>query len=308
MFYRRAYRLQGTPAAAHPLLKQSLEYAEEALKRDKNNPRALELRGTANYLTYLIEVTPDEAARQQLEASAKTDLDAAIKLDASLATAHATLSHFYFRTGDMVNTMTEAKTAYDEDAYLESADLVLWRLFNASWELGDFTNSAQWCNEGNRRFPMSFRFAACALRLLTLESADAPGDSAWALLTKQDSVTPPARRAQEHLRGEMVVAGALARRATREPAKAQMFRDSARSVLERASRQVTPQIDPFLELVNVEAYVRTILGEKDKAISLLERSKARDPSQFDPTTGLHKRWYWADLQSHPRFNALFGLK
>jgi hypothetical protein len=72
----------------------------------------------------------------------------------------------------MVNTMSEAKTAYDEDAYLESADLVVWRLFNATWELGDFTNSVQWCNEGNRRFPTNFRFAACALRLLTLESAD----------------------------------------------------------------------------------------------------------------------------------------
>jgi TolB-like protein len=304
--YRRAYRSQTSPLDAYAFAMKSLEQSERALRLDRNNARALEVRGTANYFIVLLGVTPDPATQEQLLVTAHKDLETAVQLNPSLATAHATLSHLYYRQGDMAKTVISAQSALIEDAYLEAADLVLWRLFNGSWELGDFTSATRWCDQGMRRFPQNFRFASCGIRLMTTTAVEPDIERAWNLLAQQDALLPPGRRAFEHLRGEMTVAGVIARRAAREPARAQLLRDSAHAVLNRVSQQVTPQVDFTGELATVEAYIRTISGEKEAAIALLERIRARDPAAFDRTRG-EVRWYWRDLQGHPKFAELFGL-
>jgi TolB-like protein len=305
LLYRRAYRNQNNRQLADELATKSLPFAEKALQLDKNSARALEARGTANYFKVLLEVNADPATEEKLLNSAREDLIKAKDLDGSLATAHATLSHLYYREGNMSNAVIEAQAAYEADAYLEAADLVVWRLFNGAWELGDFAPAKRWCDVGKARFPTNYRFAACELRLMTSSTAQPSVDSAWALLARHDSLVPPPRRAFEHLRNEMVVAGAIARRATQDARDAQMLRDSAGRVLDRVGSQITPQIDGNNELTVVEAYVRAILGQKDAAITLLQRVKARNPAQFDAKLGLDKRWYWVELQADPKFKALF---
>jgi TolB-like protein len=307
--YRRSRIAQSSPPDAIAFVQSGLKYAEEALSRDKTSARAFELRGTMNYFLWLLRATPDPEQHAKLFTDAKADLESAIKFDPRLASAHATLSHLYYQS-DIANAMVAAKTALQEDAYLESADVVLWRLFNGSIELSNFTPAQQACNDGTRRFPNDYRFVNCQLRMLTVPSTGAHADSigsAWALLAKQDSLTPAPRLAFEHTRGEMIVAGVIARAAQANGATNKALQDSARSVLSRARAKVTPQMDPVGELMTVEAYIRVLNQEQDAAIALLERIKARDPEQFTRNKG-EVGWWWRGLSSHPKFNELFGLQ
>jgi hypothetical protein len=80
--------------------------------------------------------------------------------------------------------------------------------------------------------------------------------------------------------------------------------DSARAVLDRARAMITHEIDPDQELLTVEAYQRTLLGEYDLAVDLLKRYAAANPGHFDGTSAA--AWWWRDLQNHPGFQELLG--
>jgi serine/threonine-protein kinase len=301
--YRRARLAQSSPPDAVRLVQSGLAHVEEALRRARNNARALELRGTMNYYVWLLQVTADPLERARLRESAKTDLEAAVTFDPRLAGAHATLSHLNY-TDDIANAVVAAQRAYEEDAYLEVANVVLWRLFNGSLELAQFASAQRWCSEGARRFPADYRFVQCQLRLLSTPALEPDINQAWLLLARQDSLTPAPRLAFEHTRGEMIVGGVIGRSARSHTAGTALG-DSARAVLTRARQTITPQMDPAGELLTVEAYMRVLADDDDEAIALLERVKARAPEQFTNRTEVG--WWWRDLQDHPKFRKLFGL-
>lgn len=297
--YRQSRLAQGDPQAAVPLIEKGVAHAERALKLSPHDARALEMRGTLNYFKWLLQVELDAKAQQKLFDDARADVTAATKYQPSLATAHATLSHMNYQD-NVPQAILEAEKAYEQDAYLEVAPLILWRLFNGNYEQRVFTLARKWCTEGRRRFPGDYRFVNCQLRMLNVPGLK--GDSisvpaAWALLAAQDSVTPAPRKPFEHARGEMIVAGAIALKGNR---------DSARAVLNRASTSVTREVDPAGELVVVEAYVRTLTGENDRAVDLLTRAAAADPAGFEKNKQ-DIPWYWDALREHPRFKTLFGL-
>jgi len=294
--YRMAYLSQDSPAVAVKLIAGAIDYANQALALDRTNARALEVRGTANYFHWLLRVTPDAEEQAALKDSAQADLEAAVRFDGTLASAYATLAHLYGQD-NVAEEVVAATRAYDEDAYLENANLVLWRLFNGSMNLGNFNNARQWCNEGNRRFPDDYRFVSCQLRLLTASGTDPDVDRAWALLARQDSVVPPSRQPFERVRGELLVGGVLARAHQQ---------DSARAVINRAAQQLTPEFDPTQELVLTEAYVRLLNGNQDRSVDLLTRYAAAHPDAFTSNEG-EIQWYWRDLQNNPRARKLFGL-
>src|SRR5256885_11327483 len=81
---------------------------------------------------------------------------------------------------------------------------------------------------------------------------------AWRLRAGSDSPVPPPRRAVLHLREQMVVAATIARAG---------LTDSAHHVIERS--RGTPELDPEHDLVAMEAFVRTLLGDQDEAIRFL---------------------------------------
>jgi len=297
--YRRARLSQGSPPDAVALIDDAVAFADTALRRDRGDARALDLRGTANYYRWLLNVAPDEQAQAALMQSAQADLEAAIKQDERLASAYATLSHLYFQD-DIAQAVIAAQRAFEEDAYLEVADVVIWRLFNGNVELENFDKARNWCAEGARRFPQDYRFIACQLRIMStpgVKVADLKPDSAWKLLAKQDSATPPRRLAFEHARSQLVVGGVLARAG---------LADSARAVLDDARSQITPELDPTRELVIVEAYMRILSGEKERAIDLLARNAAANPAQFAKNGTVS--WWWRSLESDPRFRRLAGLE
>ncbi len=299
--YRQARLAQSNPSLAASLIGSGIAHAERALKLSAREARALELRGTLKYYKWLLQVETDSRVQQQLYDDAKQDLTDAVRFNPSLPTAHATLSHLY-SDNDVPHAIAEAQMAYEQDAYLEVAPLVLWRLFNGNYEQKLFTKSETWCKEGRRRFPADYRFVNCQLRMLNTDVIEPDSISvprAWALLAEQDSLTPPARKPFERARGEMIVAGAIALKST-------ALRDSARAVLNRVSSNVTRTIDPGSELVVVEAYIRVLTGEKDRAIDLLSRAAASDPIAFEKNRK-DIPWYWDGLRDQPRFRKLFRL-
>lgn len=294
--YRRAYLMRSDPASAEPYIDEALGHADRALAAAPTNARALEVRGTASYLKWLLRITPDPAEQDHLYSTAKEDLRAAVRYDGGLASAYATLSHLYFREDDIPDAVVAATKAMEEDAYLDNANVVLWRLFNASLDLGNFTPAIRWCDEGARRYPDDYRFVTCQLRLMTTPAATPDPARAWTLLARQDSLTPAQEHDFQHLGGEMLVGGILAR-------AAQL--DSARAVLDRAAAADTPELDPQGDLGAIEAYMRILAGQKPEAMRLLKRAKAAAPEQFEMNGEVP--WWWRDLQDQPDYRSLFNL-
>ena len=293
--YRRA-RLAGDRKSLGHWAEIAASHADRALTLAPNDPRALELRGTVRYLSWLQELGPDPQALPRILAGARQDLEAATQADPSLASAYSTLSHLYYQTEDVPAALLAARKAYEEDAYLAVASEVLSRLFFGSYDLEQFTQATRWCLEGARRFSQDYRFAECQLLLMTIPDAQADVPVAWRLLARIDSLTPGPRRALEHHRAETILGAALARAG---------LTDSARHVLRRA--RADRDVDPGQEILSIEAFARTILGDRDDAIALLQRYIAANPAHAF-TRGGDISWWWRDLKSDPRFVQLTEAK
>jgi serine/threonine-protein kinase len=293
--YRRA-RLAGDRKSLGHWAEIAAGHADRALTLAPNDPRALELRGTVRYLSWLQELGPDPEALPRILAGARQDLEAATQADPSLASAYSTLSHLYYQTEDVPAALLAARKAYEEDAYLAVASEVLSRLFFGSYDLEQFTQATRWCLEGARRFSRDYRFAECQLLLMTIPDAQADVPMAWRLLSRIDSQTPGPRKALEHHRAETIVGVVLARAS---------LGDSARHVLARARADRT--VDPAQEILSIEAFGWMVLGDRDQAIALLKRYVAANPGHAFKRGG-DISWWWRDLKSDPRFAQLTEAK
>jgi serine/threonine-protein kinase len=273
----------------------AMGHAQRALELASNHGEALELKGTLEYATWLFERPPDPDEASRLLEQAKSDLEESTRVDPTLASAYSTLSHLYYQVEDIPAVVLAARRAYEEDAYLEFADAILWRLFNASLDLEQLPQAERWCAEGAERFPQNYRFASCQLLLMVTPSQTPDADRAWELAALTDSLVPQQWRAYEHVNGLLYVGGVLARAGES---------DSARSVLAQARALVTPEIDPENSLLSDEAYVLILLGDYDGAVDLLKRYVAANPGHFEDASSLS--WWWRPLQGHPGFQELVG--
>ncbi|HYT82406.1 MAG TPA: hypothetical protein VEK86_03080, partial [Gemmatimonadales bacterium] len=287
-------RLAGDRKRAAQLLGEALGHAERALRLSPGEPRALELRGTVRYTSYLAELSSDPAEQARLLTAARQDLETATRADPTLAGAFSTLSHLYYQTEDVPAAVLAARRAYEEDAYLTAANDVLWRLFIGSYDLEQFSQATRWCDEGSRRFPRYYRFTECRLLLMTTDATEPDPARAWRLYALLDSLTPPPVKAAELHRGKMIVGAILARA---------RLADSARHVLVAARGD--ERVDPQQELLFLEAFGRTLLGERAEAIELLKRYVAANPGHMFKKGG-DISWWWRDLRSDPRFVPLLG--
>ncbi|HEX6558419.1 MAG TPA: hypothetical protein VF021_03135 [Longimicrobiales bacterium] len=295
--YRRA-RLAaaaGSLEKAVTLIGSGLEHAADALTIARNEPRALEMRGTLKYFKWLLNVTPSAQERADLLRDARKDLETAVALKPALASAHSTLSHLLYND-DLSSAVLEAKRAYEEDAYLEVAPEIVWRLFYGNFDLENFTQAKEWCQKGQQRFADDYRFTFCELRLMASPATPPDVERAWQLLARIDSLAPAPRKPFERVRGEIFVAGVVARAA---------LRDSAQAILARAEAKVNPDIDPSYDLFAYEATVRLLLGQKDAAFNLLRRVVLANPDQaLKP--GKPLEWVYRDLQDYPRLHELYA--
>jgi serine/threonine-protein kinase len=292
--YRRA-RLARSEEDLESWIEIGLDHVERALEIAPNDAPALELRGTLRYASWIFLRPVDSDEADRLLESARLDLESATDLDGTLASAYSTLSHLYYQIDDVPKAVLAAREAYQEDAYLDLAPEILWRLYSGQLDLGIFDRARYWCDEGADRFPRDYRFSFCQLLLMATPGAPPDVDRGWELLEQVEELVPKHLRAYERADGRIFLAGVIARAG---------LPDSARAVLAEARSLIIPEVDPSLELTSWEAYVRILLGEQDEAVALLERYAAANPGHFE--SGASTSWWWRDLQGHPRFRELVG--
>ena len=293
--YRRA-RLTKDQIATTEIIQQGVARADQALAIDSLDPDALEMRGTLEFYRITRGYVPNQNEASQVIASAERDLRASTAVEPRQATAWFTLSVLqYYSKQDVPESYLDAQKAYEADAYLRAAPSILWRLFSTSYDLESFDPARRWCSEGFARFPKDPQFSLCQLALL-LAKANTPNVAeAWRFSNDYTRLTPQQDTALARRMAQMYVACVIARAG---------LRDSSRHVIERS--RAGADIDRRGELMALEALARTFLGERDEAISALERYLTAHPEH---RSGFAKAssWWWRDLQKEPRIRELVGI-
>jgi hypothetical protein len=271
-----------------------MELADRATLMAPREGSAYEARGRLRYLRWMLglERDPDEA--ESLLRSAEEDLVTATSRDGSLADAWATLARIRAQKPDNVQAKLDALRAFEADAFLTSAQDVLWLLYTTSYDLEQFPDAVQYCDEGRRRFPSNAFFTECQLWLLASRAVEPDPDRAWQLVDSLVELTHPRAREITRLKGQILVGGVLAR--------AEMP-DSANSVF-LASRP-TPAVDPSQVLLGVEAIFRLQMGQENEALSLLRIYLTTSPEHRSGYRWT-SHWWWRSLHSNPEYMTLVG--
>jgi serine/threonine-protein kinase len=292
--YRQA-RLARESAKTTDFIQQGVVLAEQALAIDSLEPSALELRGTLQYFRIAKGFVPNQSEAKQIIVNAERDLREAVRIAPRQASAWYALSVLQYSKQDVPESYLYAQKAYEADAFLRAAPDIVWRLYATSYDMEQFPNAAKWCSEGLSRFPRDPRFTLCQLHLMLTKAVEPKPAEAWRVASELTKVTPQQDTAMQRRLGQILVAIVIGRAG---------LRDSAHHVLERSRAGI--DIDPRGELIGYEALARTFLGEREEAISLLERYLTAHPEH---RAGFAKvnAWWWRDLQKDPRFKTVAGM-
>ncbi len=272
-------------------IERAIELADQALQMEPDEAAALELRGTARYRLWLLQLDDDEDALDRLLEAAQADLERSLSLDRARANVNSVLSHLYYQVGDWPQAVLAARQAYQEDAYLASADGVLQRLYLASYDLGEYEEALRWCLEGATRFPDDYRFVECQLYVLTMPRAEPDVARAWELYEDFVALLPEAESELFSGLAQTFLGGVIGRAG---------LPDSANAVLMRA--RLSPEADPGYEQLSMEAAMRAIIGDVDGSVEALQRFMIRNPGHFP---GQH--WWWQNLEGDPAFERLKSM-
>jgi len=244
------------------LLREGIGEAARAVAHADGDAAALEALGSLVYWSWLVVPLPADSARRLLS-HAERSLRRAVAADPGRASAWSLLSASLYARGDHAGAYLAATRAYRADTYAANAEEVLGRLVLTSYEVGDDSASASWCEEIGHRFRRSWTGLYCQLALLAWTGGgDRAVERAWSLATAEDLPSPLAEEIEPRL--QMLVAAVLARSG---------LRDSAEVVIRRA--RTLGGADP--ELLPLEADARLQLGQPDVAAELLSRYVAGQP-------------------------------
>jgi serine/threonine-protein kinase len=293
----RARLLQRQPPVSARWIAAGTDHVNRALASEPNNAAGLQLRGSLRYARWRLSLDPDPTRRAALLDSAQADLEASVRIDPSQGSAQATLSHLLYARKDVVSAVLAARAAYEADAYLRDAEVILDRLFYGSYDLAQFGEAQRWCAEGGRRFPRSFRFVDCQLWLLTIPNANLDVARAWRLAAQADSQTPAPQLPFRTRQRSILVASVIGRSG---------LKDSAEHVLV-AARSPDPKVDPTQELVGYEALARTLMGQDDEAMAILKRYVATNPDHSFKRNGM-VHWWWRGLERRADFQAVLATE
>jgi tetratricopeptide (TPR) repeat protein len=272
-------------AAAGEWIDKGMEHAEVAVRLAPEDPDALELRGTLQYWKYLLNLVGGADEERLLE-QAEADLRASVAANPQQASAWTSLSHLLMNQDRVPEAKLAALRSYEADPYLRNAHLTLWRLFGASFDLGDEIEARRWCEEGRRRFPERPRFRKCAVMVAAMPGSDPDIDAMWSALDDWVELSPPVDREFNLHQGQMFAALALV--------QANM-QDSARAVAERA--RLGPTGDPTRNIAYWEAVVRSFLGDMDEAVEQWNIHVAANP---EVSIEDEDYWYIEALRQDPR--------
>ena len=278
---------------------EGVALADRALSIDTAHSGAFEVRGTLRY--QLSNFESDPAAAQRLFSGAEQDLTAATSVDPRNAYAWFVLSLVHAAQSDYIASALAAQRAYDADKYLERAPQILWQLFATSYSMEQHATAKKYCDEGAKRFPANPQFVECQLWTMTTRADSADPARARQLIEELEKLKPAADWEYARRESQMLLAAVMVRAAASQPA----LLDTARALLLAARGD--PRVDPARTLLTREAFVRTLMGDKDTAIELLQRYLLENPSAREEF-GRENDWWWRDLQDDPRFHRLTGSR
>ena len=293
--YWRSRRAGSDTALARTTLDSASLHVGRALALRPNHPRGLEVRGELRYFRWLTSPGGDTAQRNRLLRDAQADVESAVRLNPSLASAYATLSHMYNNVAGktLADVRMAATKALETDAFLFNADVIIGRITLAGYDEGQFSETDRWCREGSRRFPLNPRFVRCRLYVMGMPEAPVDVDLAWQLADSLERLTPDENDRRGTREFAPVLVSAVIARAG--------LRDSARAVLSRTNPAlVTSMVGSYHMFA---AYAFMLLGDKEAAIAHLERDFAQSP----PSRGdLVVDWRFRAIADDPRYKAMYG--
>ncbi len=271
-----------------------LAHTEAALGKEPGHAAALAHRGTLRYLRWRLSLEPNPTSANALLSDAESDLIRATEIDPTLADGWNVLSILRSERNDVVGAKVSALRAYEEDAFLRSAETVLWRLYATSYDLEQFEDASRYCEEGRRRFVDSREFVECRLWLGATGAESLSVDRAWALVDTLGALSPPFRRDSDLTLGAITVAGVLSQAG---------LADSADALLRRV--RSTPEQDPTRELLAFEAVIRVQMGELEEALDLLSTYLVASPEHREGWS-LTNHWWWRPLRDTEGFKDLMS--
>ena len=283
------------PADKAPWLDVGARHAAAALAMDPRNSAALEWQAALRYERVANGLAADTAEVRRLVDETERDLRRAVQLNPKQATAWVLLSFVNYRRLNVQGARDAAKSAYEADAFLASADQVLNRLFLTSYDLSSPVEARDWCLQGRARFPKHPGFHRCQIALLTMTGVrptDADIAHAWTLVDTLQTLWPGPHRVAEGSLDRILLAAALGRAGQA---------DSARRVLLAA--RPDRSVDPRGELRGYEAFARVVIGDTEEALSLLEGYLRDNPEHREGFARLNA-WWWQGIKSEPRFARL----
>jgi eukaryotic-like serine/threonine-protein kinase len=290
-------RVSREPLDAKPWLEKGITETNQVIAKEPRNADALELRGMLRYGQWTRSLATSPRHSTALLDSAQADLSEAVKIVPAKADSWNVLSEVYGQKDDPINAKVASQRAYEEDAFLAGADVVLWRLYATSYDLEQFADAVKYCDEGGRRFPENRLFVRCKLWLYTTRAVTPDPDSAWQYYEKLGRLTPARQWEYAQHEARMLVAAALARAGGL---------DSARKVLIAA--RADSKVDPQGSLSGPEAFIWTLFGTaKDsvEAINVLRKFLSANP-HHRAGYAESQSWWWKGLKTRPDFMELVG--
>ncbi len=138
---RRAQGSAGDPLEADEFIQEGLLQAERALGVDVQAAGAYEKRGMLRYIRWALSLETDPARADQLLASAQEDLERAVQIEPGRANAWNVLSIIHAQNLDPIEAKLAARRAYEEDAFLDVADHLVYGLYLSSYDLEQFPDA-----------------------------------------------------------------------------------------------------------------------------------------------------------------------
>jgi DNA-binding SARP family transcriptional activator/TolB-like protein len=253
------------PPRHHEWLAKARELTDRAIELDERSSAAYETRAALHFSSWLMGSTNGNRVDSLLRA-AERDLSAALALSPDMPRSQSLMSAVLFSEGRYEEARAAARRALDADAYLTDADEIANRLFTSSFEIGDDVEAGHWCDEVRRRQANQWPAAYCDLLLLAWSSTGKP-DPRKALLILENASSGDPAPVRESMRPRLtVLAAAVLARAGNA--------DSADAMLQRARSAAPHDVD----LLYLEAGVRLLMSDRDRALRLLREYWKVNPS------------------------------
>ena len=266
-------------------LERAVDFADRAVRRDSQNAAALELRGASLYRQADVLTSTQDQFVDRLT-RAQRDLQRAVLLDSSRATARGILALVYLARGNVTAGAREAQAALSADTYLRNGPSILLALYINNLMLGATADAWRWCSRGSEDYPRDARFMECQLTLLAEDDSRKPDPAlAWQLVHDAGRLDPPERaraigRPWLPIYREMMAAVVSARAGQR---------DSALATARRARAAVGGDSTLQTDLLYEDAYLHLVLGDRRVAAAMLAKYLAERPS-LTALVFRHPRW------------------